>query len=289
MTSRSPGWPALTARQRLGARLRGLRELAGLRNEDIAAALKVSPATVSRIESGDRLIKLPEVDVWVTVTRADEETAVELRTALRAAVNQVSPWGEREATGKDRPQIETAKLEESATKVYGYDHAVVHGLLQTREYAYRVFRLADVTDGQGLSEKVDARMRRQAVLLDQSREFTILMSEAALRWRPSSAELQRDQLRRIRATMHLPNVRIGILPLNVQVDVIYPEGFQIYLREQGDGDPIVVVELVTDEVTLGDPMSVDLYLREFKRLSEVAWYDADALAVLDRIEADAQA
>ncbi|MGH3870470.1 MAG: helix-turn-helix domain-containing protein [Pseudonocardiaceae bacterium] len=63
MASRTPGRAAVTRRQRLGSRLRALRELAGLRNEDLAAALTLSPATVSRMESGDRLIRLSEIDV----------------------------------------------------------------------------------------------------------------------------------------------------------------------------------------------------------------------------------
>lgn len=283
MTSRSPGWPALTARQRLGARLRGLRELAGLRNEDLAGALKVSPATISRIESGDRLIRLPEVDLWVASTNAGPETLAEIKAQLQSAVTQVSSWAQREALAKERPQVEVAALEESAATVLVYDHAVVHGLLQTREYALLVFRLADVGDGQQLEAKVDARMNRQSVLLDQARHFTILMTEAAVRWRPGSAALHRTQLDRIAATMRLPNVRIGILPLDVQVDVIYPEGFHIYTDRTDGGDTIVLVELVADEVTLSDPTSVDLYLREFERLKSVALFDDPALELLERI------
>jgi transcriptional regulator with XRE-family HTH domain len=56
MASRTPGRPAITQRQRLGTRLKVLRELAGLRNEDLAEALNLSPATISRTESGDRVI-----------------------------------------------------------------------------------------------------------------------------------------------------------------------------------------------------------------------------------------
>jgi transcriptional regulator with XRE-family HTH domain len=288
MTSRSPGWPALTARQRLGARLRGLRELAGLRNEDLAAALKVSPATISRIEAGDRLIKAPEVDIWGTATGAGPDMIAEVKNQLHAAVTQVSSWSLREAMAKERPQVEIAALEQTAATVLVYDHAVVHGLLQVRDYARRVFELADVGDGSGLDAKVDARLGRQAALLDQDRRFVILMTEAALRWRPGAADLQRTQLDRILAVMHLPNVEIGILPLNAQVDVIYPEGFHVYTDRQDGADTVVVVELITDELTLADPTSVDLYVREFGRLKQAALFGDAAVQLLGKIRADLQ-
>lgn len=68
MASRVRGGATATKRQHLGARLRALRELAGLRNEDLANALALSPATVSRMESGDRSARLTEIDVWVRAT-----------------------------------------------------------------------------------------------------------------------------------------------------------------------------------------------------------------------------
>ncbi|MGH3782619.1 MAG: DUF5753 domain-containing protein, partial [Pseudonocardiaceae bacterium] len=111
-----------------------------------------------------------------------------------------------------------------AATILKYDHAVVPGLLQIREYARLVFEMADVGDKQDITGKVEGRMRRQAVLLDQSKQFTILMTEAALRWRPGSVTLHTEQLRHIRAVMALPNIQIGILPIKGQAKTIYPEG-----------------------------------------------------------------
>ena len=132
-------------------------------------------------------------------------------------------------------------------------------------------------------------MHRQTVLLDQSKQFLILITEAALRWRPGPVTLQTDQLRHIRAVMALPNIQIGILPLRGQAKAIYPEGFQIYADRTDDADTLVVVELVTDEVTIGEPASVALYLREFDRLRARAAYDDIAHALIDRIVADLEA
>jgi transcriptional regulator with XRE-family HTH domain len=147
MASRSAGRTAITPRQRLGARLRGLRELAGQRNEDLAVELGLSPATVSRIEAGDRLIKTREIEVWVRATGAPDGVRAELATLAEAAVNQIASWQARVEQGADVAQVETAALETSAATILGYDHAVVPGLLQVRDYARLVFQLADVGTG----------------------------------------------------------------------------------------------------------------------------------------------
>jgi len=288
MASKTPGGAAVTQRQRLGSKLRALRELAGLRNEDLAAELTLSPATVSRIESGDRLARLSEIDVWVRVTGAATIARDELVSLAEAAANQISPWQSRLRAGVDQTQRETAELEATAVTIRCYDHAVVPGLLQVREYAQLVFEMADVGD-KGTPGKVEGRMHRQAVLLDQSKQFLILITEAALRWRPGPVTLQTDQLRHIRAVMVLPNIQIGILPLRGQAKVIYPESFQIYADRTDDADTLVVVELVTDEVTISEPASVALYLREFDRLRARAVYDDIAHALIDRIVADLEA
>lgn len=289
MASRTPGRTAVTQRQNLGSRLRALRELAGLRNEDLAAELTLSPATVSRMESGDRLVRLTEIDVWVRVTGASAAVRDELASLAEAAAHQITPWRSRLHAGVDQTQRETAELEATAATILQYDHAVIPGLLQIREYARLVFEMADVGNKQDITGKVEGRMHRQALLLDQSKTLTILITEAALRWRPGSIALQTNQLRHIRAVMALPNIQIGILQLRGQAKAIYPEGFQIYADRANGADSLVVIELVTDEVTTSEPASVALYLREFNRLHAGAAYDEAAHALIDRIIADLQA
>lgn len=290
MASRTPGGTAVTQRQRLGSKLRALRELAGLRNEDLAAELTLSPATISRIESGDRLARLSEIDVWVRVTGAATTARDELVSLAEAAANQISPWQSRLHAGVDQTQRETADLEATAATIVSYDHAVVPGLLQVREYAQLVFEMADVGDNRTITvNKVEGRMHRQAVLLDQSKQFIILITEAALRWRSGSVTLKTEQLRHIRAVMALPNIQIGILPLRGKAKAIYPEGFQIYADRTDDADTLVVVELVTDEVTISESASVALYLREFDRLRAGAAHDHIAHALIDHIIADLEA
>jgi transcriptional regulator with XRE-family HTH domain len=287
MASRFPGRRAVTYRQRLGSRLRAIRELAGLRNEDIASAIDASPATVSRIESGERLIRTAELEAWITRVGppADVREALLALAEVAADPNQVTPWTARVRSGADQTQQEMASVEAGAATIQTYDHAVVNGLLQVPGYARLVFELGAVDDS-GLDSKVEGRLRRQSVLLDQSKQFTILMTEAALRWRPGTFELQQEQLQRVQAVMRLPNVRVGALPLAGQARVLYPENFQIYADRADDTDTLVLVELVSDEVTISEPGGVALYEREFDRLRTVALYNDAADELITRIAAD---
>lgn len=285
MSSRTPGKLPVTQRQRLGTRLRNLRELAGLRNEDLAEALGISPATVSRMESGERVITLPEISTWVQRTGAPASVRDELTALAQSAQTQVRPWRSRFHDGTDQTQQDIAKIEASARTILYFDHAVICGLLQVRDYAARVFELADVGTGD-IPGKVEGRMRRQSVLVDQSKQFTILMTEAALRWRPGSVDLQVQQLNQIAGLMRLENVSIGILSLRGQARVLLPEGFQVYTDRVDDIETLVLVELVPDELALSKPDDVALYVREFDRLRSAAVFGDEARALLDRIAED---
>jgi transcriptional regulator with XRE-family HTH domain len=282
MGSRTPGRPALTQRQRLGRRLKTLRELAGIRNEDMAKALGVSPATVSRMEDGTRIIKVTEIDAWVRAAGASAAAREDLAQLAEAAANQTHSWKTRLKDGVDQSQKETGDLQATARTILNFEHSAIPGLLQTRDYAEHTFRLADVGTGD-IPGKVAGRIQRQGLLLDQSKSFVFLMSEAAVRWRPGTAEGHVAQLHQITAVMALPNVTIGVLPLDVRATAIYPEGFVILADRLDDAEPIVSVELIVEEYQISDPEHVELYLREFERLRAGALYGDDAKVFLDRL------
>lgn len=91
---------------------------------------------MSRIESGDRLVRLTEIDVWVRVTGASASVRAELASLAETAANQISPWRSRLHAGVDQTQRETAELEAAAATILKYDHAVIPGLLQVRPPAW---------------------------------------------------------------------------------------------------------------------------------------------------------
>src|SRR5258708_32913195 len=73
--------------------------------------------------------------------------------------------------------------------------------------------MADVTGQDDIPAAVAARMHRQAVLYDVTKQFDYVLPERALRWRPADdAGAMRAQADRLLSLATLPNVRIAVLP-----------------------------------------------------------------------------
>jgi transcriptional regulator with XRE-family HTH domain len=286
MASRTPGKPATTRRQLLGSKLRSLRALADRTNEDMAKVLNTSSATISRMEKGDRVPSAREIEAWVRATGASSEMHEELLELARNAHTQVTSWFEAIREGLHSKQIAIGELEASAGVIWTYEHIVIPGLLQVRDYAHLTLKLADVVGVQDFSAAVEQRMHRQALLLDQSRQFAFLITEAALLWRPGSIELQLQQFERIAAVANLPNVDIGLLPLRGQAAVIYPESFNVYAGRAEGAETIATVELVPDEVTLDREADVKAYQETFEQLQSAALFDEEARTLLEQIAED---
>jgi hypothetical protein len=113
-------------------------------------------------------------------------------------------------------------------------------------------------------------MERQQRLYNPEYSFEFVMTEAALHWRPGPSGLLLAQLDRIAVASTLPNVTIGIIPLDVEAPVIYGEAFGIYDDRDDEEDPIVTVELRTRELTISAPTEVARYIELFQQLRTTA-------------------
>lgn len=90
------------------------------------------------------------------------------------------------------------------------------------------------------------------------------------------------QLGNLLAAMTLPSMSIGIIPTAAAREgVMWPlEQFTVF------DDSRIHVELLAAKVTVTAPGELDIYLRAFARLTELAVYGAEARApILEAIEA----
>lgn len=257
--------PTIDQRQ-LGAELRNLRKQAGLSGQALGAILGSSQASISRAEMGQRLVSPDEIARWSQAAGADAEETERLLQLGRAARTQLRSWWDVHAGGLARRQQEIAGLEAVSTRICNFQ-LVIPGLLQTADYARRALTLADVS-GQGrIAAAVAARMHRQEVLYDQAKLFEYVLPESALGWRLTDDAGMRAQADRLVSVDSLPNVTLGILPLGVAPPTLPSTGFVIYERP---GDPLVLVETLTDELLSGDEREVSAYRDAFARMLGVA-------------------
>lgn len=278
-------------RYRLGAELRRLRKAAGLSGGEVGREIGVSQSTVSKVEAGQTRITAARVERWARLAGAPDAAVAELVELARDAAVELTTWGAaygQQPGGQAGKQRQVAALEESVRAIRFFNTSTVPGPMQLDEYALRVLTFVDPTGRQDHAAAVQERMARQRVLYDRSKQFTFLITEGALRWRPGPPELMLAQLDRIAGLLSLPNVEIGLIPQDTEAPTLYSHSFRIY--DLGDEEGMLVtVELMDGELALSDPQNVEVYVKRYELLRSAALYGDAARALLARVAEDLRA
>ncbi|MGW0879701.1 helix-turn-helix domain-containing protein [Streptomyces sp. NPDC002671] len=103
-------------------------------------------------------------------------------------------------------------LEAEAVSIWHYAPSIIHGLLQTPEYATELLTQGGLT-GAELDAQVAARMgRRELLLMDGGPQFRTILSETVLRSPLRNPDEWRAQLRHLLVMSERPNITIQVLP-----------------------------------------------------------------------------
>lgn len=255
--------------QRLAGELRRLRDLSGLSGRELARRMGTNQSKVSRIESGTTIPSLPEVTAWASAIGASTEAHDSLMALAEAAFTEEQSW--RDALRR-RPhaQDEVRALESRTRMMRTFQPSLVPGLLQTAEYARRVFSLLSGTLAErDIPAAVAGRLSRQLALYETDRSFSFLITEGALRWRPGPPELMVAQLDRIASVSTLDNVSVGVIPLGVQAVTMLTHVFVIY-EGWDEQDTLVEVDTIHAQLLVKRPDDVALYRQRWERLTQMA-------------------
>lgn len=254
-----------TPREQLAASLRALRTKAGLTGEQLASRTGLSQPKVSRIENGRSLPSLEEVRVWATATGASAQELTELAGLVEQVATSATSWRILHRLGLADKQREIAALERQATCIRTFQPVMVPGLLQIADYARRIIEMAYQPGDVGRA--VAARLERQGVLYDQTKQFEFLITEGALRWRPGPATLMRPQLDRLISVASLPNVKLLLAPLGeARIPFLHP--FVVWELED---ETIVSVETYSAELWVHESADVERYLEVWERAAQGAF------------------
>lgn len=223
----------------LAQQLRRLRENAGLTGVALAEKLDWTQPRVSKIETGKQLPSEEDLRAFVLAAGADEATVQDL-LELRSQANAISrEWRHGRSQGQAETQRSYDELVRAATVIRNAEVTTVPGLLQTREYArYQAQQQVQLIgyDAAEVEVALDAKERRQEVLLDTSKRFEFLVTEAALRLLYCPADVMVAQLGRLLdLTFPKPHLRFAITPFDVRLAVVPQNRFIIL-------DDLVMVE-----------------------------------------------
>lgn len=258
------------AGRRLAAELRQLRGLAGISGREFAQRIGVSQSTVSRIESNRLVPALPVVVAWAEAVGASVEKRETLQLLTEAAHSGVRRF---HTVLREQPHLQDdiGHQEAQARVIRVFQPSVVPGLLQTAEYARRVFSLFHIPySDEDLAAALAARMDRQLALYDETRRFEFLVTESALRWRPGPPGLLVAQLGRIATLSTLENLSFGVIPHDTEAITFLSHGFAIYDSENDDVPPVVSVESVHANLDVRAAEDVALYQERWALLQRMA-------------------
>ncbi|MFF9590554.1 helix-turn-helix domain-containing protein [Streptomyces sp. NPDC014646] len=271
----SPSSSAQQARQALADRLAELCQAAGLNGRVLAEHCGWHPSKSSRIMNAKTPPSANDIRVWCAACGAEDQTD-DLLASLRSAEGMWVSWRRMERAGLRQAQEARLPLFERTHRFRSYSSWLVPGLIQTYGYTEAVLRAVqrrrvEVDD---VAEAVTVRMERQRVLYEGGRRFAFLVEESVLRNGLGGADVQIGQLAHLLTVGSLPNVSLGVIPNRADRSRMPVEGFWIFDAEQ------VNVELVSGYLTLTQPSDVGAYADTFAELAELAFYGANARALI---------
>lgn len=210
--------PSPTIRERrIAIELRRLREQTGFTLDQAAERLGWSRATLGRMETAVRRVKPVELQRLLDIYKVDGRRRDDLVELARGARER--GWWHRYTDTLPAAYATYIALEAEARSLRCYDALVVHGLLQTEDYAREVIRagLMQLAPDSEVERRVEVRLNRQALLTerDPSLELWCVIDENTLRRMIGGADVMRAQYTRLAELAEFPNVTLQVLPHEV--------------------------------------------------------------------------
>ncbi|MEV0220721.1 helix-turn-helix transcriptional regulator [Streptomyces sp. NPDC050704] len=254
----------------LGRRLQVLRSNAGLTAQDVGKRLRQAHTTITRMERAEVTLKWATVKVLLEIYGVENDEAAEFLD-LTDQANKPGWWqGYRDAL-PDWFAVHVS-LENSATRMRGYEPHVVPGLLQTADYARDVLRLGlPRVEPDELDRRVALRMERQALLTRHDPpELWIIMDETVLRRPVGEPEVMQAQVDRLIEATDLPNVTLQVLEFTAGLHPGAFGPFTVFRFPMQDFPDVVCIDSLSSARYSEEPLEVALHREVIDRMSAQA-------------------
>ena len=198
-------------RRELGALLRKLRTEKGLTVEQAADQLMFSMSKLSRMETGHGVATPRDIrdlcDLYGVTDEAERDHMMNL-----AAEGKQQAWWQ----SYDLGYATYVGLEAEAVSISAFQSSVVHGLLQTADYARAGHEVAMPRLAPDQIEmQIEAKLTRQRILeRGNPPRIAVVLDEAALRRMTGGSEVMAAQLAKIVDVSASPNAKVQVLPLS---------------------------------------------------------------------------
>jgi len=222
----------------LGAWLRDARQAANLGVRELARALEIEHAYISRWETAERIPRPEDVAMLLTAVGVNGSERDRLVSLAKAAVEP--NWVALGEPGASEALAALIEFERTAKHFTEWSPAVIPGILQTGDYARAIMVDAGVPS-QEIDQRVTVRLGRRDVLTRRNAvSFLALVGQEALRQVIGGPEVMADQLRLLLQLSDLPSVTLQAVPTGQGWHPGIPGPFE--LLEFESGRPIVHLE-----------------------------------------------
>ncbi|MEU9503709.1 helix-turn-helix transcriptional regulator [Streptomyces sp. NPDC048196] len=257
-----------SARWVLACELRRLREVAGKSLAQLAEETNYDRTYLHRLETGERLSKLPVMEALDRVHGTGELLVRLWRLARLDAF-------------KDRYRL-FMQYEAKAVIIHKYS-VVVPGLLQTEDFARLVLSSSPTPiSPDELEEAVAARLGRQELLQrDRPPSIRIILDESALRRPASDPVVWHGQLARLAEAAEAPHMAIQVLPFATGVHNLM--GGSLSILWMADGSAVAHLEGNTSSELIEEPDEITRYRLSYDRLRDAALSPSDSAAFIRQL------
>jgi transcriptional regulator with XRE-family HTH domain len=229
-------------RRQLGRRLRRLREAAGRSHEDVAEAQIASRTKMWKIEAGRTAVKQGDVLALARLYGLDGSTTDDL-VALASATKSS---GFQEDYGSSMPEWVGlyGDLEAGVAVLRDYNCELIHGLLQTEDYARAVTEVNTALSPEVVEQRVAFRMRRQRALFDRPNPGRIdaVITAGALDLVVGSPTVMEAQIAHLRAVCSGDEVSVRVLTRTNGLHAAMRGPFTIMDFDDPEDPPLVYLE-----------------------------------------------
>ena len=266
-------------RRELGALLRKLRTEKGLTVEQAAERLLFSMSKLSRMETGHGITTPRDIRDLCDLYGVTDEAERDHMRKLAAEGKQQAWW-----QSYDLGYATYVGLEAEAVALSAFQSSVVHGLLQTADYARAGHEGAmPRLSSDQIEMQIEAKLTRQRILTrDKPADFAVVLDEAALHRMAGGRQVMTAQLTKILDMSALPNVMVQILPFELGAHPALESNFTIIgLPSPTPG--VVFVEGLIGSTYLERDDDLKRYREIFARLQSIALNPKDTERLIGKI------
>lgn len=274
--------PTVRSRE-LGEGLRRAMEYAGYNGTQIADGLGWSQGRVSRLLAGKRGGTGYDVSAFLAVCGVKGEG----RDRLMALASDHHRPGWFMQHGPVVPkQVQTLIDHETrASTVSDFQTTLVHGLLQTPDYARETMSRSVNLPQDEIADRIQALLGRQELLSrPHAPIFTFYLHENALRAPVGGPAIMADQLHHLLRMSTRANVTIRVVPVQAGAHAGMSGSFT--LMEVREFKPIVYLDSEITSVFLECPTDIAAYTAILNQLAELALDQAQSRQLLHNLAND---